>query len=46
MGYESFVVARFHLWPLLQGKTRITKIKSVYNLLILGPRSLVCEANV
>ena len=43
MGCESFDVVRFDLWPLLQGQTRIAKLKSAYNLLIIGPRGLQCE---
>ena len=38
MGWESFVVFRFDLGPLSQGQTRLAKVKSVYNLLIIGPR--------
>ena len=38
MGWESSDVVRFG--PLLQGQTRIAKLKSAYNLLILGPRVL------
>ena len=38
MGWESFSVVVFDLRPLLQGQTRIAKLKSVYNLLIIGPR--------
>ena len=30
MGWESFDVVRFDLGPLLQGKTRIVKVKSAY----------------
>ena len=37
---ESSDVARFDLGPLLQGQTRLTKVKSAYNLLIIGPRGL------
>ena len=37
MGWESFSVVGFDLRPLLQGQ-RIAKLKSVYNLLIIGPR--------
>ena len=37
MGWESFDVVRFDLGPLLQGQTRIAKLKSAYNLLIIGP---------
>ena len=35
MGWESSDVARFDLGPLLQGQTRIAKLKSAYNLLII-----------
>ena len=38
MGWESFGVVG--LGPLLQGQTRIDKLKSAYNWLINGPRSL------
>ena len=44
MAWESSV--RFDLGPLLQGQKRIAKIKSAYNSLILGPRGVVCEANL
>ena len=40
MGWESFGVVGFDLGPLLQGQTRIAKLKSAYNSLIIGPRSL------
>ena len=40
MGWESFGVVRFDLGPLLQGQMRIAKLKSAYNLLIIGPRGL------
>ena len=40
MGRESFDMARFDLGPLLQGQTRIAKLKSAYNSLIIGPRGL------
>ena len=46
MGCESFDVVRFDLGPLLQGQTRIAKLKSAYNLLIIGPRDLQCETNL
>ena len=39
MGWESFDV-RFDLGPLLQGHTRIAKLKSAYKLFIIGPRGL------
>ena len=38
MGWESFGVVTFDLEPLLQGQTRIAKLKSAYNSLIIGPR--------
>ena len=40
MGWESFGVVGFDLGPLLQGQTRIAKLKSAYNSLIIGPRGL------
>ena len=46
MDWESFDVVRFVLGPLLQGQTRIAKLKSAYNLLIIGPRGLQCETNL
>ena len=33
MGWESFSVVRFDLGLLLQGQTRIAKLKSAYNSL-------------
>ena len=43
MGCESSDVVRFDLGPLLQGQMSIGKLKSAYNLLIVGPRGLQCE---
>ena len=40
MGWESVDVIRFDLGPLLQGQTRIAKLKSPYNSLIIGLRGL------
>ena len=40
MGRESFGVVGFDLRLLLQGQRRIAKVKSAYNLLIIGPRGL------
>ena len=40
MGWESFGVVSFDLEPLLQGQMRITKLKSAYNSLIIGPTGL------
>ena len=46
MGWESFGVVRFDLGPLLQGQTRIAKLKSAYNLLIISPRALRWYTNI
>ena len=46
MGWESCGVVGFDLGPLLQGQTRIAKVKSAYNSLIMGPRGLQCETNL
>ena len=43
---ESSGVDRFDLGPPLQGQTRIAKLKSAYNSLIVGPRGLQCETNL
>ena len=40
MGWESSGVVGFDLGPLLQGQTRIAKLKSAYNSLIIGLRGL------
>ena len=40
MGWESSGVVRFDLGALLQGQTRIAKVKSAYNSLIIGPTGL------
>ena len=48
MGWESSGVVGFELGPLLQGQTRIAKVKTAYNSLIIraynsliiGPRGL------
>ena len=40
MGWECSGVVRFDLVPFLQGQARIAKLKSAYNLLIIGPRGL------
>ena len=42
MGWESFGLVRFDLGPLFQGQTRIAKVKSAYNLLIIGHRGYQC----
>ena len=46
MGCESFDVVRFDLGPILQGQIRIAKLKSAFNLLIIGPTGLQCETNL
>ena len=46
MGCESFDVVLFDLWSLLQGQMRVGKLKSAYNLLVIGPRVLQCETNL
>ena len=40
MARESSGVVRFDLGLPLQGQTRIAKLKSAYNSLIIGPRGL------
>ena len=40
MGWESFGVVGFDLGPLLQGQTRIAKLKSAYNSLIIDRTGL------
>ena len=40
MDWKPFGVVGFDLGPLLQGQTRIAKLKSAYNSLIIGPRGL------
>ena len=46
MDSESSGVVGFDLGPLLEGHMRIAKLKSAYNLLIIGPRGLQCETNL
>ena len=46
MGWESSGVVRFDLGPLLQEQTRIAKLKSAYNTLIIGPRDLGWQSNL
>ena len=46
MSWESFGVVGFDLGPLLQGQTRIAKLKSAHNSLIIGPRSLGWKTNM
>ena len=45
MGWESSGMVGFDLGALLQGQTRIAKVKSAYNSLIIDPRSLQYETN-
>ena len=46
MGWKSFGVIGFDLGLLLQGQTRIAKLKSAYNSLIIGPSGLQCGSNL
>ena len=46
MGWESFDVIRFDLWPLFQSQMKIAKIKSAHKLLIPVPRGLQCHTNL
>ena len=46
MGWKSVDVVQFDLGPLLQGQTRIPKLKSAYNSLIIGPRGLEWKTNL
>ena len=39
-------MVRFDLGSLLQGETKIAKLKSAYNLLIIGPRGLQYETSL
>ena len=43
---QSSDVVRFNPGALLQGQTGMGKLKSAYNLLIIGPRGLQCETNL
>ena len=45
MGWESFGIVRFDIGPLLQGQTKMAKVKSANNSLIIGPTSLQYETN-
>ena len=46
MGWKSFDVVIFDLGPHLQGHTRIAKLKSACNSLIIGPRDLGWQSNL
>ena len=46
MCWEYFSLVGFDLGCLLQGQTRISKPKSAYNSLIIGPRGLQSETNI
>ena len=39
-------MVRFDLEAVLQGQTRTAKLKSGYNLLLIGPRGLDCKTNL
>ena len=42
----SLDVVKFDLEPIVQGQTRMAKLKSAYILLIIGPRGLECVTNL
>ena len=46
MGLDSFGVVGFDLGPLLQGQTRIAKLKSAYSSLIIGSRGFEWKTNL
>ena len=46
MGWESSDVVRLDLGPLLEGQTRIAKLKSAYNSLIIGPTGFQYETKL
>ena len=46
MCWESSGVVGFDLGPLVQGQTRISKLISAYNWLIIGPRALGWDTNI
>ena len=46
MGWESFGVVGFDLGSLLQGQTRIAKLKGACNSLIIGPRGLEWKTSI
>ena len=46
MGCGTSNVFRFDLESLLQGQTKMAKLKSAYKLLINGLRGLQCETNL
>ena len=46
MGLVSLDVITFDLGPILQGQTRMTKLKSAYNSLIIGVRGWECETHL
>ena len=46
MGWESSGVVGFDLGPVLRGQTRIAKLKSAYNSLIIDPSGLGWYTNI
>ena len=46
MGCESSDAVGFDLGPFLEGQTRLAKLKSAYNSLIISPRGFQCETNL
>ena len=45
-GLGIFWCVQIRHWAPLSRSTRIAKLKSAYNLLIMGPRGLRCETNL
>ena len=46
MGLDSFGVVGFDRGPLLQGQTRIAKLKSAYSSLIIGSGGVEWKTNL
>ena len=46
MSWEFSDVVTFDLGPLIQGQARKAKLKSSYNLLIIGSTGLECKTNL
>ena len=46
MGWVSFDVVRFDLGPFFRGQTRIAKLESAYNWLIIDRRGLQYQSNL
>ena len=46
MGWESSYLVRLNLGPLLRSQSRVAKLKSTYNSLIIDPRVLGCDTDL